>query len=138
MKKCPPLAVAVTFLVAYNSLAYGPVGHRIVGAIADERLANTSTGQQVNALLDGITLEKASVMADEIKGWDKRGADDPKIFHYSAHPKIDTQLRDFWRANQPTHDTNLQMPSHHWFHYADVPLVPAQKYADGKVGRSKW
>jgi len=138
MKKRIAIALAVTFLVASNSFAYGPIGHQIVGAIADERLANTSTGQQVNALLDQITLEKASVMADEIKGWDKRGADDPRIFHYSAHPKIDTQLRDFWRANQPTHDVNLPMPSHHWFHYADIPLVPIQKYADGKVGRSKW
>ena len=30
------------------------------------------------------------------------------------------------------------MPSHHWFHYADVPVDHAEKYADGKVGRSKW
>ncbi len=31
-------------------LAYGPLGHQIVGAIADERLANTPTAAKVDAL----------------------------------------------------------------------------------------
>src|SRR5262249_40335504 len=62
-------------------LAYGPLGHEIVGAIADERLANTSTAAKVYALLDGIRLEKAALIADEIKGWDKKGVDDPRSFH---------------------------------------------------------
>src|SRR2546426_9208922 len=107
--------------------AYGPIGHQTVGAIADQCLANTATGKRVNELLDGITLEKASVIPNELKGWDKKGADDPKIFHYSAHPKIDEQLRAFWRANQPTHDLNSAMPSHHWFHYTDVPVLNPEK-----------
>jgi hypothetical protein len=119
-------------------LAYAPLGHEIVGAIADERLANTPIATKIRTLLDGLSLEKAAVIADEIKGWDKKGADNPKAFHYFAHPKIDRQLRDFWRANQPTHDANSAMPSHHWFHYADVPVVRMEKYADGKAGRSKW
>jgi len=119
-------------------LAYAPLGHEIVGSIADERLANTPTAAKIRTLLDGLSLEKAAVIADEIKGWDKKGADDPKAFHYFAHPKIDRQLRDFWRANQPTHDANSAMPSHHWFHYVDVPVVRMEKYADGKAGRSKW
>src|SRR6266568_8408001 len=118
--------------------AYGPLGHEIVGGIADEQLANTPTAMKVRTLLDGLTLEKAAVIADEIKGWDKKGVDDPKAFHYSAHQKIDKQLRDFWRANQPTHDLNPAAPSHHWFHYMDVPVVPVQKYRDGTAGRSKW
>jgi len=119
-------------------LAYGPLGHEIVGAIADERLANTPTAAKVYALLDGLTLEKAALLADEIKGWDKKGIDDPRSFHYSAHRNIDKQLRDFWRANQPTHDPNAPAPSHHWFHYTDVPVMPAQGYRDGSAGRSKW
>src|SRR5882724_6345486 len=119
-------------------LAYGPLGHQIVGAIADERLANTPTAAKVDALLDGLRLEKAALLADEIKGWDKKGVDDPRSFHYSAHRNIDKQLRDFWRANQPTHDLNSPAPSHHWFHYTDVPVMPAQRYRDGYVGRSKW
>jgi hypothetical protein len=127
-----------SILLVCTARAYGPLGHQIVGGIADELLAGKPAGAKVNALLDGMTLEKASVIPDEIKGWDKRGADDPKIFHYSRHPDIDRQLRDFWRANQPTHDLNSAMPSHHWFHYTDVPLISGEKYADGKVGRSKW
>src|SRR6476469_10128397 len=93
-------------------LAYGPLGHQIVGAISDERLTNTPTAAKVYALLDGLRLEKAALMSDEIKGWDKKGVDDPRSFHYSAHPNIDRQLRDFWRANQPTHDMNSTAPSH--------------------------
>jgi hypothetical protein len=118
--------------------AYGPLGHEIVGAIADERLAGMPTAAKIAVLLDGLSLQKAAVMADEIKGWDKKGVDDPRSFRYSAHRDTDRQLREFWRANQPTHDRNSAAPSHHWFHYTDVPVFPAQKYRDGKAGRSKW
>lgn len=138
MHKQFPLFCALLLLLPPASFAYGPTGHQIVGAIADERLAHTPAGQQVSTLLDGLSLEKASVIADEIKGWDKKGADDPNIFHYSARPKLDAQLRDFWRANQPTHDLNSAAPSHHWFHYTDVPVDHAEKYGDGQAGRSKW
>src|SRR5438094_4716553 len=131
------IAFAVLALRA-STLAYGPLGHEIVGAIADERLANTTTAAKIRALLDGLTLEKAAVIVDEIKGWDKKGVDDPKSFHFSAHWKIDRQLRDFWRANQPTHEMNPAAPSHHWFHYTDVPVVPPQAYHEGAAGRSKW
>jgi hypothetical protein len=117
---------------------YAPLGHEIVGAIADERLTGTATGEKIAALLDGMTLERAAVIADEIKGWDKNGVDDPRSFHISAHRNLDKQLRDFWRANQPTHDLNSPAPSHHWFHYTDVPVVPPQRYRDGRTGRSKW
>jgi hypothetical protein len=127
-------------VVAFRAslLAYGPLGHEIVGAIADERLANTPTAAKVYSLLDGMSLEKAALLADEIKGWDKKGVDDPTSFHYSAHRNLDRQLRDFWRANQPMHDPNSPAPSHHWFHYTDVPVIPAQRYRDGTIGRSRW
>src|SRR5207249_8858279 len=132
------IAFAVLALRA-STLAYGPLGHEIVGAIADERLANNATGTKIRALLDGLTLEKAAVIADEIKGWDRKGADDPRSFHYSAHRNIDRQLRDFWRANPPPRSgANPGAPSHHWFHYTDVPVVPGQRYRDGHAGRSKW
>ena len=127
-------------VVAFHAsiLAYGPLGHEIVGAIADERLANTPTAAKVYVLLNGMRLEKAALIADEIKGWDKKGVDDPRSFHYSRNRNLDTQLRDFWRANQPTHDASSPGPSHHWFHYTDVPVVAARRYRDGTVGRSTW
>ncbi len=132
------IAGLIVLAGSYTAHAYGPIGHQIVGAVADGRLANTPTGAKVSALLDGMTLEKTSVIPDEIRGWDAKGADDPGIFHYSAHPRIDAQLRDFWRANPPTKDKNSAVPSHHWFHYTDVPVMFPEKYADGKAGRSQW
>lgn len=135
-----PTLWLVFFALQFSTAAkaYGPLGHEIVGAIADERLANTSTAGKIKALLGGLTLEKAAVIADEIKGWDKNGVDYPGSFHISARRDIDRQLRDFWRANPPTPSINPGAPSHHWFHYTDVPVVPAQRYADGQAGRSKW
>ena len=47
-------------------------------------------------------------------------------------------MRDFWKANPPTHDDKSGIPSHHWFHYTDVPVATAQKYGDGKAGRTQW
>ena len=137
----PHRGILVAFaVVAFRAsiFAYGPLGHKIVGAIADERLANTPTAAKVHLLLDGLTLEKAALIADAIKGWDTKGVDDPKAFHYSSRRNIDRQLADFWRANQPTHDSNSVAPSHHWFHYTDVPVMPPQRYRDGYAGRSKW
>ncbi len=132
------LLVFAFVALANHGLAYGPDGHHIVGAIADERLANTPTGQKVAQLLDGMTLREAAQVPDTIKGWDKKGVDDPKNAEYfSSRPRIAVQLREFWKANQPTHDPNSPMPSHHWFHYTDVP-VEAASYSSGKTGRSQW
>src|ERR1700751_5809397 len=111
---CAAFVLAIQFVVPAD--AYGPLGHEIVGAIADERLAGTPTAAKIAVLLDGLSLEKASIIADQIKGWDKNGVDDSRAFHYSVHRNIDAQLRTFWQANQPTHDMNSAAPSHHWFH----------------------
>src|SRR5947208_3083609 len=120
-------------------LAYGPTGHEIVGGIADKLVVNTPAGEKIYTLTDGITLERASVIADEIRAWDKNGVDDLNAFaHYPEHAKIDNQLRDFWRANPPTKDPKSSIPSHHWFHYTDVPVLNLEKYSDGKTGRSQW
>src|SRR5438552_18209109 len=105
-------------------LAYGPTGHEIVGGIADKLVVNTPAAEKIYTLTDGITLERASVIADEIRAWDKNGVEDLGAFpHYRDHPAIDKQLRDFWRANPPTQDLKSPVPSHHWFHYTDVPIL---------------
>ena len=119
-------------------MAYGPTGHEIVGGVADKLIANTPASQRIYALTDGITLERASTIADEIRAWDKNGVDDTNTFsHYGEHPKIDKQLREFWQANPPTQDRNSAVPSHHWFHYTDVPILNLERYADGKTGRAQ-
>jgi hypothetical protein len=131
------LVAFVVVVLPASILAYAPLGHEIVGALADERLANTPTAAKIRALIGNLSLEKAALLADRIKGWDKKGVDNPKSFRV-ASPKIDRQLRDFWRANQPMQDTHSTAPSHHWFHYTDVPVMPVQNYHDGTAGRSKW
>ena len=138
MHRRVPLVALLLVSLAQGLFAYGPNGHQIVGAIADERLANSPTAGKIRRLLQGYTLQKASVIPDEIKGWDKNGVDHPGIFRYSSRPIVDAHLADFWRANQPTYDLASEAPSHHWFHYTDVPITGGQKYRDGKIGRSRW
>lgn len=137
------IALAFICIVALraSALAYGPNGHEIVGRIADELLAGKPEGKTVTELIDGVSLQKAAVMADEIKSWDRKGVDeDPHSYpSFPKTPDLNIQLRNFWRANQPTHDLNSAAPSHHWFHYTDVPILNSRvKYADGSAGRSKW
>lgn len=136
----PPVLIVLGLITLRVPLsAYGPVGHEIVGGIADKLMANTPAAKKIYAITDGITLQRASTIADEIKAWDKSGVDDPSAFpHYSDHPEIDKQLREFWRANRPTEDPASLVPSHHWFHYTDVPVLNPHKYSDGKTGRSQW
>lgn len=124
--------------IASTAVAYGPDGHEIVGGIADKRLANTPTSAKINALIDGITLEKAATMPDEIKSWDRNGAGDLSAYPHYSQRRIEEQLRAFWTANPPTDDPNSAVPSHHWFHYTDVPVLNAVKYGAGKTGRSQW
>ncbi|MGI8436561.1 MAG: S1/P1 nuclease [Chthoniobacterales bacterium] len=138
MKRHLALAALCFGLTTQALLAYGPIGHETVGAIADARLAGTPTAAKIRALLQGLSLEKAAVIPDEIKGWDKKGVDAPGIFRYSSRPLVDAQLADFWRANPPTQDHKSPVPSHHWFHYTDVPLLTPEKYGDGKAGRDQW
>jgi hypothetical protein len=76
-----------------------------------------------------IDFGKAAVIVDEIKGWDKKGVDNPRSFHYSAHRQTDKELPDFWRANPPTPNVNPGASSHHWFHYTDVPVVQRKDIA---------
>ena len=134
--------ILVSFVVltfGARSFGYGPQGHEIIGGIADKVIANAPAAKKIYALTDGITLQRASTIADEIRAWDKSGIDDPSAFpHYSDHPEIDKQLREFWRANPPAQDPASKVPSHHWFHYTDVPVLNPHKYSDGTTGRSQW
>ena len=96
-------AAGALFISLGSAFPYGPTGYEIVGGIADKLIANTPAAQKIYALTDGITLECASTIPDEIKAWDKNGVDDTNAFpHYPDHSKIDNQLREFWRANPPT------------------------------------
>ena len=67
-----------------------------------------------------------------------KGAGDLEAYPHYAQKRIEEQLRTFWTANPPTDDHNSAIPSHHWFHYTDVPVMNVVKYRDGKTGRSQW
>ncbi len=141
MKKFFLLVVAggLLALSSRSLYAYGEEGHTAVGEIAAERLAGTPAGAKVKELLDGVPLGFAATIPDRIKSWDRGGgADDPHGFKMPEHPALEAQLRAFWEANKPTAQNDDAHPSHHWFHYTDVPLEGGEKYADGKEGRSRW
>ena len=138
MKRRFALLLMVVCAMAATAIAYGPDGHEIVGGIADKRLANTPTGAKIAALIDGIPLARAANMPDEIKSWDRNGAGDLEAYPHYSQKRIEEQLRTFWTANPPTDDHNSAIPSHHWFHYTDVPVMNVVKYRDGKTGRSQW
>lgn len=125
-------------LLVSHVFAYGPQGHTVVGAIADKRLEGKAVAGKINDLLDGLTLAEASLLADKIKDWDKGGPASKDVFHLPAHPKIEAALLAFWEANPPRKNDPKTRPSHHWFHYTDVPVDGGEKYADGTIGRQEW
>ena|SRR5437899_1173392 len=68
MKKTLGIVIALS-LFAGTGLSYGPRGHGLVGAIADQRIAkNASVKAKIDQLLNGLTLQRAATLPDEIKG----------------------------------------------------------------------
>ncbi|HEX5889073.1 MAG TPA: S1/P1 nuclease [Pyrinomonadaceae bacterium] len=132
MHKLVPLLLSIC-LFSTHALAYGPRGHKLVGSIADKRLAkNRPVAKKVRKLLDGLTLEQVATLPDNIKGWDDcrgTGNDDP----VTSRPRINEELRAFWQANKCG-----KKPSHDVFHYTDVPVTGGENYADGTIGRDEF
>ena len=124
-----PFLLATLTLLAAPAFAYGPPG-TIWSAPSLTGGSPDPGGPKVKDLLDGLTLEKVAVIPDEIKGWDKNGPDDPSIFHYSAHPRIDA--RSVPLEGQSADPRQIPDPSHHWFHYADVPVLDAKNTRTAK------
>ena len=127
MRKLVPLLLIIS-LFSVNALAYGPRGHKLVGAIADKRLArNPTVARKVRALLDGLTLERVATFADEIKSWDDcRGTGSDESV--TDKERINTELRAFLEANPCSGE-----PTHSEFHFTDVPVAGNEAYSDGTV-----
>ncbi len=67
-------------LFSGSGYSYGSRGHHLVGAIADRRLAkNEAVATKVSDLLDGLTLERAATLPDDIKGWAECGDSPSKV-----------------------------------------------------------
>lgn len=127
--------IAILTIIGFcagSGYSFGARGHRLIGAIADRRLANSKNEalkKKLAQLLDGMTLERVATLPDSIKAWDQSS----DSFQLIGHPKIEDQLRAFVNANPAA-----GRPSHHEFHFTDVPVFGNEKYADGKVGRSDF
>ena len=125
--------------LAVRVQGYGPAGHEMVGAVADGKLAGTSAGRKVQTLLGGVSLARAANLADDLKFWDKKkGAIKPGSLRLTNNHGLELQLFDFWQANPATDNNPTNNPSHHWFHYTDVPVEGNGRYQDGLTGRSQW
>jgi hypothetical protein len=129
MKKILGILLALN-LFAATGLSYGPRGHGLVGAIADQRVAKNATLKaKIVQLLDGLTLQRVATIPDEIKGLDHN----PNGFHLPGHHALEDQLRAFVAANPSTGH-----PSHHEFHFTDVPVFGNEEYSPGDIGRSEF
>ena len=127
-------------LSASAASAWGPEGHRTVGALADRLLAGTHAQARVEALLGGLTLEQAAVWADCAKG-----VDAARDFAYTAAgkypecaifetPEGEARMVDFVRRNDSNcRRTPAELPCHAQYHYTDVP-IQRQRYRPGDVG----
>lgn len=119
------VGLLIVCLLSVNGYAYGPRGHQLVGAIADKRLAqNRAVARKVRQLLNGMTLERAATLPDEIKSW-KCGKTP------SGPNRINRELQAFVNAN-------CEDPSHSEFHYTDVPVFGDEQYKPGDIGRGQF
>lgn len=127
-------------MAAVPASAFGPEGHRTIGAVADRLLAGSNAGAQVTAILGGLSLQEAGVWADCAKG-----VDPTRGFAYTAagrHPEckvfetvpLEAEMSDFVQRN----DTNCARrrsdeSCHKRYHYTDV-AVQRSHYAARYVG----
>ena len=115
------VATLIVCLFSINSLAYGPRGHQLVGAIADRRIAtNEALARKIRQLLGGMTLQRASTLPDEIKSWD--------CDRNPQGNRVNRELQVFVTKN-------CSSPSHNDFHFTNIPVFGDEDYDDGEVGR---
>jgi len=146
MSSAPIYADAVAGLLlvcaATAALAWDPIGHETVGAIADQLIAGTNSETQVRKIL-GTSLRASAVWADCAKGVEKKGA----RFSYTATGKrrecqaFETsvgkaEMANFVRRNW---DNCAPLPDedrcHKQYHYTDVSNL-RNHYAKGLAGTS--
>jgi S1/P1 Nuclease len=123
MKKLT-VAILILCLFSVNSYAYGPRGHKLVGAIADRRVAkNQPLAKKIRQLLGGLTLERVSTLPDEIKSW--------RCGRKGSGTRVNRELQAFVNAN-------CEAPSHNEFHFTNIPVFGDEDYDDGEVGRREF
>jgi hypothetical protein len=113
MKKLACVLALSGAFVSANALAWGPAGHRAVGAIADQLIKGSDAEKHVKELLQpGESLESVANWPDCVKG-NYCGPQTPEMI-------------DYVNAN----------PQHQEYHYTDVPFQ-LNHYHDGAVGTAE-
>jgi hypothetical protein len=132
--------LAAIAALATPAWAWGPDGHRTVGAIADRLLVGTHAEARVRALLGGLTLRGAAVWADCAKGVDpSRGYAYADPGHYPEcapfeTPSGEARLSDYVRRNDRNCERRPDEEScHKQYHYADI-AIQRGRYAPAVTG----
>lgn len=76
----------IVILFCANSYAWGVIGHRVVGKIAQNHL-NENTAKQVNDITGGLSLADISTWADDIKSDPDQRYKQFRVWHYIESPK---------------------------------------------------
>lgn len=130
-------AAACIGVFAIPAHAWGPGGHRTIGAIADGLLTGTHAAEQVKSVLGGLTLADAAVWADCAKGVSTEHG-----FHYGEvgrypecrgfeTPEGEAAIVDFVRRNHANCVLKTSEDScHKEYHYSDIAIQRAGYAAD--------
>ena len=128
-------------LTGAPALAWGPLGHRTVGGIADELIAGTPTATKVRAIL-GSNLQTASVWADCARSVESSGgqwmyADAGKYKDCAVYENKNSQaaMVAFVKRNASRcggFASHAQCRHKAW-HFTDIP-IQAKAYAPEAVG----
>ena len=133
----------ISVLTAQLAFAWGPAGHKTVGAIADTLLVGTNAGREVRHILGNETLATAALWADCAKGV----VLGPDGFHFVVSDRFPEcapfqtaegkqAMVEFvqrnWDTCQPADD---EEKCHRQYHYADV-AIERDGYARTEVGTS--
>jgi hypothetical protein len=131
--------LALALFASCAAEAFGPDGHRTVGAIADRLIAGSHAATEVAALLGGLSLEDAAVWADCAKG-----VDDHTLKYVDANqypecaiyetPQGIAAMEDFVTRNhqqcQPAAGDEI---CHKGYHYSDIAIQHTQ-YDSSRIG----
>lgn len=136
-------AGAALLLATNPARAWTPEGHFLIGAVADRLIAGTPAEGRVRAILDGGTLENASVWSDCVRGVRREGG----TFRYEVNERY-AECRQFeteagmremvryvernWNQCRPGPTDGI---CHDQYHYANV-AVQRTTYARGITGTS--
>ena len=123
----------------WPAAAYGPDGHKAIGAIADRLLVGTRAATQVTALLAGLPLEDAAVWADCAKGVNEttlKYVKNPRFRECAVFetPEGIAAMEDFVTRNNrqcsPAPDDEI---CHKGYHYTDI-AIQHTRYDNSLVG----